>query len=469
MSNRMTVSSRPITPSYSHTEPNERIDLGRLAVQYDHKGTTYREMATVTMRFVPKDRLEFVCPFKDESPLFGMRFFVDGDRNLRIELKDRGVGFDAFCVAAGGDHAGIVFSPTKSGVTVTPPSETISTATFHLFNFPDFNGPDDYILVTGEPPLQGAKRCGRALLKADGWNIIIAATDRTDSLTKKLKHQGGYALTHMGHIAREDGKAFSSERLDDLLSCLHYFLSFALGRWAGVALPVGFDAQGIRVFEQWGLRITADGSWNGSFSWFDEHHGELLSQVFPGFMTLWTNALWRQPLTHAIYWYLGACDRRVGIGVDTGLILAQTALELLAWTYCVLDRKMVSARAFKRGGLSAADKLRLLASSLDIPKEIPLDFSALHEKKGKERPDGLDAITRIRNSLVHPDAQTELREHSYYAGWNLSLWYIDLVLLRLCRHDGKYANRLTGQRWVGQVEPVPWAKIETEEARQGDT
>ena len=178
-------------------------------------------------------------------------------------------------------------------------------------------------------------------------------------------------------------------------------------------------------------------------------------------MTLWTNKLWQKPLRDALYWYLGACDRGVGIGVDTGLILAQTALERLAWTYCVVDRKMISAAAFKPRGLSAADKLRFLASSSNIPQEIPPNLPALHGKQGRKWADGMDAITDIRNSLVHPDAQTKLPDHSYYEGWKLSLWYIDLVLLRLCGHEGMYANRLL-QRWSGQVEPVPWAhnKIE---------
>jgi hypothetical protein len=45
----------------------------------------------------------------------------------------------------------------------------------------------------------------------------------------------------------------------------------------------------------------------------------------------------------------------VGIGIDAGLILAQPVLELLAWTYCVQDRKMVSPEAFHRRGLSAAN------------------------------------------------------------------------------------------------------------------
>ena len=70
--------------------------------------------------------------------------------------------------------------------------------------------------------------------------------------------------THVGRMAREHGSTFSSEQLEDLLSCLHQFLSFASGRWAGVALPVGFDTGGNRVFEERGMWRTADGPWNGS-------------------------------------------------------------------------------------------------------------------------------------------------------------------------------------------------------------
>jgi hypothetical protein len=160
-------------------------------------------------------------------------------------------------------------------------------------------------------------------------------------------------------------------------------------------------------------------------------------------------------LQDTLYWYLGACDRRVGIGVDAGLILAQTALELLAWTYCVLDRKMISAAAFQPRRLSAADRFRLLASSLNIPTEIPANLTGLHGRRGKKWVDGMEAITEIRNRLVHPAAQ-QIEDPGYFEAWKLSLWYIDLVLLRLCGHKGKYANRLD-RRWVGQVESVPWA------------
>jgi hypothetical protein len=62
------------------------------------------------------------------------------------------------------------------------------------------------------------------------------ATEQTDELNKSLKTHGGYVITHMGQVERQDGSQFSSEKLRGWLSALHHFLSFAFGRWAGVLM-----------------------------------------------------------------------------------------------------------------------------------------------------------------------------------------------------------------------------------------
>ena len=116
---------------------------------------------------------------------------------------------------------------------------------------------------------------------------------------------------------------------------------------------------------------------------------------------------------------------------------------------------MVSAQAFGPKGLSAADRLRLLATALEIPTDLPANFRALRLKRGSKWDDGADAITGIRNALVHPAKKSEFAEGSYYEAWMLSVWFLDLTFLRLLGHEGEYANRLS-QRWVGQVETVPW-------------
>ena len=204
--------------------------------------------------------------------------------------------------------------------------------------------------------------------------------------------------------------------------------------------------------------MAAKGPWSGSCSWLDANHGQILTEVFPKFCVLWRDSTWQPTLQAALYWYLAANDRGTGIGVDAGIILAQTALERLAWTYCIQHRKMVSEEAFSpRKGLSAANKLRLLASALEIPVEVPSQMTALNAKRGSKWNDMPHAITDIRNSLVHPNEKTSLPNGSYFEAWQLSTWLLDLAFLRLCGHDGSYSNRTT-KKAVGQVEQVPWAK-----------
>jgi hypothetical protein len=147
-----------------------------------------------------------------------------------------------------------------------------------------------------------------------------------------------------------------------------------------------------------------------------------------------------------------------GIGVDAGIILAQTALERLAWAHCVEDRKVVSQEAFKPRGLSAADRLRMLTSTLGIPVEIPKTMKALCGRRGTKWADIPDAITAIRNALVHPYEEKSPPTGAYYDGWRLSMWLLDLVLLCLCNHNGEYGNRIADPRYAGLVERVPWAK-----------
>lgn len=269
---------------------------------------------------------------------------------------------------------------------------------------------------------------------------------------------GGYVITHVGDIRHANSSEFSSDLLNDFLLCLKHYFSFALGRWTAPGLVVGFNADGERVFEQWGLHKTTHGPWEGSHTWFEYHHSDLLSDTSKGFFTLWSNPTWNQSLREAIYWYVnangGARPGGAAIGVDASLLLCQTALELLAWTFCVADRKLCSKNKFARGGLSAASKIRMLMSSLGLSLSIPAHYAALKFIAAQGQ-DSLDVITSLRNGLVHPDATRHKQAGAYYQAWQLSLQYVEFALLRLCGHSGKYANRIA-KRWAGQVETVPW-------------
>lgn len=461
-----------IEPVYSQTEPNQPIALGKHAVEVTSEGDAQlrKYECDVRLQFLPKERLVFEVLHRTEvsdDPQTVLSSFArmierwERDPDEKLSLVNRCVDFDVFNVGTN-EHGEPTYGPKSSVVKATALSDNIKWGVAHLFNFPEFLPSTDYRLAQGA----GWRRCGRIVLSDGSWRITIAATDRTSEACNLLKQRGGFAITHMVKFERLDNSVFSCRSFEDVLRCLHHFLAFALGRWAGLALPIGFDEAGNRVFEEWGLPMAADGNWNAGLSWFDSHSGETLAEVFPGFMKLWKDELWNRAVQECLYWYVAANERGIGVGIDTGLILTQTALEQLAWTYCVKYRKMVSPRAFGHGGLYAADKLRLLLSSLDIPLAIPDALSALvkpppHTKNVKDGKwdDALHALTEIRNSIVHPDAKFKPPKDAIIDSWKLSLWLIEMSLLRLCTHNGRYGNRLR-KRWAGETELVPWAALQ---------
>lgn len=444
-----------IEPVYSQSTVNEAIDLGNIDIEFTHEGNTYSESAQGRLDFLPSNRLSFVIPTKEENTSFGFELGIS-DWDGEIGFKGTGISTKVYVGGVGKKYGGLELLPNKSNLTISPPSTDVVSTVFHLFNFPHFRGPDDYILQSEGSPTQRGTPCGCIQLEAGNWKIVISALQNTHELTQQLDRLGGFVITHVGHITRTDGSSSSDEEIQDVLNCLQHYLSFATGRWAGVSLPIGYDNAKVAIFRQWGTMITAAGSWNTGCTWTHWQKGELLKEVFPGFYDLWTSNTWRGPLSEILYWYCGANDRGIGIGVDTGLILAQTALETLAWTHCVLERKMVTPDAFKPRGLSAANKFRLLMSSIGVTPDIPDSLTALNSKSGEKWLDGMHALTGIRNIIVHPETTTQLPDGSYYDAWRLALWYIELAILRLCRHNGQYSNRLS-ECGFRLLEEVPWA------------
>lgn len=179
-----------------------------------------------------------------------------------------------------------------------------------------------------------------------------------------------------------------------------------------------------------------------------------MTTLFPEFIKKWRSSDWSEAFHEVIYWYLNA--NFSSRGIDAGIILTQAAIERLSFEYAVKSKKLVTVNGFK--ALWASDKFRLLFSSLDIPILIPQDTPAIEAlSKQFNWVDAPHALTEIRNSLVHPEHKRRGQfDDAYYEAWNLGLWYLEMGLLAICGYSGTYGNRLR-QRWVGQVEEVPWS------------
>lgn len=361
---------------------------------------------------------------------------------VNAHLLHRGIITDARGQSI--DFSGKVQEPISSGT-----GQNLAYILFHLPNFHDTLG-----VGIGRQDMS-MTWSGRFLLTTDGWKVTVDKVDNYSFLFSSLKASGGYAITHMVKIEREDGSEFNVEQTESLIEDLFYFFSFARGQWTDPILGIGFDRNADQVWERW-ARPRTD-TWRTLASWFDPQTPNRLTYFWPEFYRRLHDVIWGEVLKRAIRWYIAA-NLKAG-ELEGAIILAQTGHELLCWTKFVIERGLTSD-GFEK--LPASDKLRLLLQDAHIPTAVPASLRALtHLCQSENWADGPHAITLLRNSLVHPSQRNlqrlqRLGDDELQDAHILSMWYLELSLLYLLGYRDEYASRLIYVRPSGQTEPVPW-------------
>ena len=314
-------------------------------------------------------------------------------------------------------------------------SQELTSLVFYLPNFLFFD-----IFNTWEMSEEGEEkeRGGWLELKFDGqfifetgdWRIVLATLPQSWDIHELLESQGGYSLTHVCKVERLERNPFSIDDARDLLEAFSYYLSFARGLWLAPMLIAGFDTEGTQVFEEWSA-CRAD-SWQNIYTWFSPDSTDLV-ETFPGFMRRWQDKNWRELVQESIHWYVES-KKQAG-GVNGAIVLQQAALERLAWVLLVEDKRSLSQNGFQK--LPASDQVRLLLSSLGIDLKLPSDCINLTQlAKDLNWVDGPQAITEIRNAIVHPNSKNRHKgngspEEARTEAWSVGLEYLELALLKL--------------------------------------
>jgi len=306
---------------------------------------------------------------------------------------------------------------------------------FHLFNFKEILG----MSFTDEERDTTTYVIHHVNLKTDNWVVELRSLVESDSNFKKLKNEGGYGLTHIGYLKKTSDDLFSGREAEEMLNDLGLFFSFAKGTWCNPICAVGFDSSDNRVWESWS---SPKESWSYTTSWFNTLHPEQLDNLFSGFLNRLAEKNWSDSFRECIYWYLN-----VNIptqAAETGIILTQCANELLSFEYSTKERTLINVEGFTK--LEASNKFRLLFSSLDIPIGISDKYPNLKKfAKQHKWEDAPRAITEVRNSIIHPNN----KKHGKFEAdvvvetLNLSLWFLELSLLRLCGYSENYEDRFT--------------------------
>lgn len=333
---------------------------------------------------------------------------------------------------------------------------------FCLVNFPEYIGSH----IRYDANTLGLF-AGRLHFGSDLGECRLDLLPEASDLISRTHREPGYVISHVGEWRPAAGQ-MTVEQTKTILRMLHFWFGFLRGAWAGPLFPRGYSG-GAEVWQHlttWNIAANRDVP-----TWLPQRTPVNLSSAFLGFTRRWSDVAWQNPLETAIAWLVEANSPHAAS--ETRIVLAQVALELLAWVHVVETQSLHSRTDFNR--ISAAGRIRVLLQQLGIPTTVPDYLPSLTAAVVDDRDafDGPGMITAVRNALVHATEQKrvaigKLHGVERYQCAQLALHYLELVLLAVCGHDGRYARRgWEGLRGEDEVQ-VPWMLTRSSAKPLGD-
>ena len=327
-------------------------------------------------------------------------------------------------------------------------SEPLIRVLAHWINLPDF--------ARGTWLVRSSDRyswLGRTDLRLDGWTLRIDSRPDLRTVYDELKRRRTFAITHVMELRRHSGETFTVDDAKEVLSGLHFALSYALGRRACPALPVGFSPEGHATWTSWSP-LNADHPELGAQAWWPKHAIQDLEQYLQVFLAIWQDPNHHDQLRFLTSWATAASD---GTYIEPRTTIAISALEHLSWIEEVLSGDLDEESWRKKGPSTQMRRLLQRAHvNLTIDKTLTPDLAEF--AAANEIADGPEAIIKVRHLLTHPKDLAGL----YNAGSliaetsRLACRYLDLTLLHWLGYRGHIRDRTRIRGSAALADRVPW-------------
>lgn len=294
----------------------------------------------------------------------------------------------------------------------------------------------------------------RVRFEDEKYQFILDKSFDYSERNNSLIDNGGYIINYAGQLKLKNNNPITFSETKEIFECFHYFISFLNGRRTSALFKKG----SVKDEDFW---IDYTNYYTDPFkivnSWTSKSDIYDFDKIWKSFRKLWKDPESKNFLTSVIHWYVEA-NGNSGL-IEGSIILSQTALELI-YNWWVIEKKgMLSGK--DKDNISASNKIRLLLSQINQDFNVPSFFSNLQKivNKSNEISDAPDAIVFIRNAIVHSQADkrkklSEIPATAKFEALQVSIWYIELLLLKILGFEGKYHNRCAEPYARGVT--LPW-------------
>lgn len=298
----------------------------------------------------------------------------------------------------------------------------------------------------------------------DTEEYLIHLDSRIDYSEKreKLREQGGFLLLYGGELVPKSKKgSITLDEAKEVFRCFNMFLSFIQGARVSAYFQKGIYHDEV-IWENYPSGFVQPYK-DGVSSWIPDEIANELSRFWTSFYKLWFKKGEDDFLNTAIHWYLEA-NNYSGF-VEGSLVMAQNALELIYNWWIVEEKKMIGGK--DADNISASNKIRLILSQMNVETGVPKDLAELGALRiEEENRDGPGRIVQLRNAIVHSQKKKRVEYNAItpdakHQGLRLSLYYIELALLKILAYNGTFVNRTKKTMLERKSELVPWVSKET--------
>jgi len=308
---------------------------------------------------------------------------------------------------------------------------------------------------------------GKSKLEYGDWLIELNKQENYKEIEQELKLHGGYAITHIAIIRKVDDDYFEVNELESILSSLIDFLNFVHGRRIGISVIEGFLEE-IAVYNRFDNKNITP--WNNTKNWYPDSSYEDYLDIFGSFTKLFEKELWSERKNYIMGTYLDCFSEQT---IEVKIIMIQTFLELISYIYLVQSdilpsSKLKSNRKFKNA--PTFQNIQELFEKLEIPlvdaNNYLIKNTGVENSCGNETADSIKFFIKMRNQIIHPRKSSLFNNRNLRTAYYIGIWMIDMVMLRLLGYNERYWNRLSDNKWTGDVENggsyywVPWSENE---------
>lgn len=301
----------------------------------------------------------------------------------------------------------------------------------------------------------------RIISRGGGWALTLDAVADDTTAWKNLEEKGGYQVTQILTMEREDGVPFTASEAMKALEAVRYAMALALGRQTEAVLLVGWHDE-TAVWSRWTAgRIDPYRYVN---TWLDSsitarQVGELIGR----FLESCTDELRRETLLYATSYYTQALGRNAEIGIASAI----SGLHLLGDSWFVEEAKFYTRGAWKELGAEGQIRAMLSSAQCRVSTQVPHGYDhlaavakRLNSNATQQKPsyDGLSCLIKMRNEVMHPSRNKRLKWtfEEWIEAHELAAHYLELALLAYVGYCGQYHPRTALNRYAGYVEDVPW-------------